>query len=281
MGPFLAIVLVAMGLGPGCGGKFELGSGNAPDARLTADIMTWPCTGNGEDSNNDGVYEGVYGFTIALEFAPDGLANRDLPAEGTCLDDLSMFAADAGQSGTEIPGTHGADAAWATSTRSGTLAVESPGFYYDDVLGNQHSCATPAEMVTSGIQVQNAGVVNGLATPGAGEVTWVELEEGDGGGLVFGDDIRVDWESVDWDEIWVQVRQERGGDLWDSVTCNATGDNGFDIDSRVWDKLDSALNVDQINLYVGFQNNERDMTDAGLKLRSSTRVVHVEVLQDE
>ncbi|MEE2751690.1 MAG: hypothetical protein VX519_09685 [Myxococcota bacterium] len=260
--------------GAGCSGELDLGKGEEADARLTADVFTWPCR-----SGEDEVEQGVYGFTIALEYAPDGLSSRDLPPAGSCQGELSMFPLDAGVSGTAIPDA-GNEIAWATSTRSGSLAELSPGFYYEDVLGNQFTCVSPSDMVSSGITVPTAGSLGSISTPSAGELVSVTLGDGSDQGLVFGEEVAVEWDASDWEESWLQVRMEREGTAWGSVTCNTTGDDGFDIDDRVWDELNADLNVDTINLYVGFQNSTENSNDDELKLRASSRVIYVDVIQD-
>jgi len=267
----LGTVMIVVG---GCSGEIDLGKGEEADARLTADVFTWPCR-----AEEDNVEQGVYGFTIALEYAPDGLSNRDLPPVGECREDLSMFPLDAGVSGTAIPDAD-TEIPWATSTRSGVLSEISPGFYFHDVLSNQFTCASPDDMVSSGISVPTAGSLGSMTTPEAGSLSGVSIEGESESGLVFGEEVTVDWDASDWEESWIQVRMEREGTSWGSVTCNTTGEEEFYIDDRVWNRLNSDLNVDTINLYVGFQNNTRDMNEDELKLRTSTRVIYVDVIQD-
>jgi len=269
-----ALVCVFLVVGGGCSGELDLGKGAEADARLTADVFTWPC--RGED---DQVEQGVYGFTIALEYAPDGLSPRDLPPAGSCQGDLSMFPLDAGVSGTAIPDA-GTEIPWATSTRSGVLSELSPGFYYEDVLGNQFTCASPSDMVSSGISVPTAGSLGSISTPSAGDLLSVSLEGESESGLVFGEEVSVEWDASDWEESWLQVRMEREGTAWGSVTCNTTGEEGFEIDERVWNELNADLNVDIINLYVGFQNNTQNSNEDELKLNSSSRVIYVDVIGD-
>jgi len=88
------------------------------------------------------------------------------------------------------------------------------------------------------------------------------------------------WEENDWDEVWVQIRREREGEAWESVTCNATGDSSFSLNEEIWGLLDESLNVERNNLYVSFQRSaeqELDSGDVGLGL---TRAMAVAVVQD-
>ena len=260
-------------LGGGCSsGEVDLGGGPEPDSRLTADIVTWEC-----QDNEGGFSEGTYGFTLALEYAPDRLEDRALPDLGDCEANLSMFAVDAGNAGADIPGLDSKMPSWVTSTRSGTFEEEGPGFYYDDVLGNSHLCDSPADVVTSGVMLQTAADLSGVTTPPAGELDAVIVEEES---PAFGDTIHLRWVAEDWDETWIQIRMEREGQAWGTATCNASGTNEFVVDDEGWDTLSDVPNVEYIKLYVGFQNTENKETEAGLKVETITRVVHVEVLQE-
>ncbi len=98
--PFsLGLFLLPLAAGCDSDGELDIGGGPEPDSRLTADIVTWEC------QDNEGSYwEGTYGFTLALEYAPDGLEDRELPDVGDCAANLSMFAVDAGIAGADIPG---------------------------------------------------------------------------------------------------------------------------------------------------------------------------------
>ena len=111
----LLVGLTPLFLGVGCSDDLELGGGPEGDGRLTADIYTWECTDLGDD-----LWEGVYAFNVAFEYAPDGVQSRDLPEAGNCTADLSMFPMDAGKAGADIPESEG-DPAWATTTNDGPL----------------------------------------------------------------------------------------------------------------------------------------------------------------
>ena len=63
-------LLVASIFAAGCGGVLKLGEGAETDARLTADVYTWECSGEGTD------WMGAYGFDVSLVYTPDQLAPR-------------------------------------------------------------------------------------------------------------------------------------------------------------------------------------------------------------
>jgi len=268
-----AVLLVASGLA-GCSDDLEVGGGPEGDARLTADMYTWECTDLGDD-----LWEGVYAFTVALEYAPDGVQNRELPEAGNCAADLSMFPMDAGQAGAAIPGSEG-DPSWETSQNNGDLEELADGFWYDNALGENHTCYMPQEVVSGGIELTDAGSLTGAITPAAGELGGVTLSKELTGGLTFGEDVEVGWSAEGWDETWVQIRMEREGQSWGTVTCNATGFDSFNVDNKVWSKLNGDLNVEYINLYVGFQNKGSFTADNGLKVETMTRAIHVEVVNE-
>jgi hypothetical protein len=272
---FYTLLPFFVGIGCSDDGLVELGGGPEGDARLTADVYTWECT-----DLNDGLWEGVYGFTVALEYAPDGVQDRELPEAGNCTGDLSMFPMDAGNAGSDIPGSDG-DPGWSTSTEQGEMESMADGFWYDNALENNHSCFLPEEIVSSGIELTDAASLSGAVTPAAGTLGTVLLGGGEHtGALEFGEDMEVSWDASGWDETWIQVRMEREGQSWGTVTCNATGFESFNVDNRVWSKLNGDLNVEYINLYVGFQNNGIHESESGIKVETVTRAIHVEVVNE-
>lgn len=262
----------------GCKGQLDLGGGAAPDARLTADLFTWECYDQETATN----FQGVFAFTAALEYAPDGLQDRRLPGPGGCSADLSMFPVDAGSSGENIPDLDG-DAQWETDTDSGRLTNTAPGFYYDEIFNNVRSCQFADELLGAGLTLIEAESLSGVTTPVAGSIDDVQtnIDDADGNdAITFGEDVTVSWEAEQWEEVWVQIRQEREGEAWGSVTCNASGGTSFDIGSDVWSLLNAELNVETINLYVGFQNTETVEAERGQSVETATRGVHVLVVQE-
>jgi hypothetical protein len=269
-------LFLAMAGCKGCSGEIELGQGPQSDARLTADVKTWECSDDGGET----LYEGVYSFDIYLEYAPDGLQERALP--GGCVYGLSMFPVDAGSSGEDIPGLSD-DPRWTAGDDSGRLERTSPGFYEAQVLNNVHSCQSSDDLLSDGVMLEESANFTGAVTPAAGSIAWVstDIEDtDDDGNLSFGETVDLSWETEDWDEVWIQIRQERDGEAWGTVTCNATGMDGFEVDENVWELLNGDLAVEYINLYVAFQNTEIQEMEDGQKIEVVTRGMHVLVVQD-
>jgi hypothetical protein len=267
-------LLGALGL-VACGPeKIGLGGGDPPDARLYADVYTWEC----EDSTTLDLYEGVFAYEISMEYAPDGLADRDLPSSG-CTRGLDMFPADAGSGGTDLPDTD--RPTWSTGDLEGALSHKATGFYKDDVFDNQSSCTAAEDLLADGTTLGDAGVFSGASAPvpgAVGEVT-IDGEVDEETGIPFGAQITASWDASGWDRAWVQVRREKDGALVDSVTC-ATDGESFTLDDDAWSLLNEALQVDLTNLYVAFEVEGGSTTTDGQQILTYTRAMHVAVVQD-
>jgi len=251
------------------------------DARLITDVYTWNCV----DGTTGDEYQGVFAQNISLEYAPNGLQALDLPSPGGCSSNLDMFPVDAGGDGREIPDLSGRPR-WTNGVSSGELSEENDGFYADDVFNNVHQCQDVALTLGSGTTLSDAGVLTDLVAPSSTAIPNVTFDglttdESTGAQTIeWGDEIVAAWEENEWDEVWVQIRREREGEAWESVTCNATGEDSFSLNDEIWGLLDESLNVEQNNLYVAFQRSaeqELDSGDVGLGL---TRAMAVAVVQD-
>lgn len=277
----LPILVLPALLSLGCKGSLNLGKGEEPDSRFTADVYVWPCIEKAEDTaGEDTLYNGVYAFDLALEYAPDALASQTLPAPGDCQASLSVFPIDAGASGVDIPELSG-DPEWESVVDVGVLAHGSPGFYFSNVLENQRSCQTADDVVGGGVALTNAGSITGARTPDPGDLGAVTVADASGDGILdFGEVTEVSWEASGWNETWVQIRQERDGEAWGTVTCNTTGMESFTLDASVWGELSETLPVQYINLYVGFTAANTQLPDEVQKVHARTRTIFVQVIQD-
>jgi hypothetical protein len=269
------LILSVLFLCAACDDKsISLGRGAPPDARLLADMYTWECT-----SAEDELYEGVFAYQLSLEYAPDGLEDRELPASG-CTRGLDLFPGDAGGNGLDIPDVD--SPGWATADINGVLDHVTDGFYYDNVFDNRSGCQDAAELLAEGTTLSDAGSFSGATAPSPGSLEDVALvgtvdEET---GIPFGSEVTATWDAHGWDDSFVQIRREKDGALVESVTCATDEDGSFTVDDDVWSLLSGALEVDVTNLYVGFQVDGGSETADGQQILTSTRAMHVAVVQD-
>jgi len=261
--------------GEGGGGISPTGTlGQGAESRLIADLQTWGCW----DPTSGREYLGAYAMNITLEYAPEGLDDLSLPASGECAGGLSLFPVDAGVDGADLP----EDPWWVTDWDSGPFSWLGPGFYLAEVFGNQHTCQPSDELIDSGVAITRAGEVDGVSTPSSGALDGVSTGLG-GGGLAWGETPIITWDAAGWQESWIQIRMERDGVAYDTVTCNTTGLERFPVNEAVWDKFlyfKEDTPVDVINLYVGFQNNGETEVASGLVVDVITRGVYLEVVQE-
>ncbi len=259
-------------------GGAEFGDGPETDARFLADVYTWEC----QEEGGVDFYEGVFGFNVSLEVAPDALVPRALPAPGGCSADLSMFGADPNGELADIPEL-GDEPRWETAIDGGELENVSEGWYYDEVFDNIHNCQTTAGLLDGGVTLIEAGSLSGAITPDPGEindVTMVSMSDYEETGFEFGEEIEVSWDAEGWDEAWIQIRRERNGEAWEYVTCNVTGYDDFVLGDNVWGLMTENLGDVFNNVYVAFQNHSMQEMETGQKVEVATRAMHVAVAYD-
>jgi hypothetical protein len=255
--------------------KIALGQGGDDDARLYADVYTWQCEERSETSTD--YYNGVYSYQVSLEYAPDGLVRRDLPAAG-CTSGLDMFPVSAGSGAVNLPDA--GNPTWTNGDLAGTLTQESDGFYFDDVYGKVQNCSYAEDLIGDGTALSDAGSFSGAQSPEAGTLDDVSISNYDETtGLVYGAEVDVGWTQKGWDDSWVQIRAESGGELVDSVTCNTSSTNTFTVDDGVWSLMNSAVEPDVTNLFVTVQNSEITTTADGQRIELVTRVIHAAVVR--
>lgn len=263
-----------------CGDKeISLGQGSPADARFIADLFTWDCQTDDTGGGTVSEWQGVFAYQVSLEYAPDNLAARSLPASG-CTKGLDLFPSDAGAGGVDLDGTP----SWSFGDElGGSLTRKNTGFYFDDAFGNQSTCGAAEDMLAEGTLLENAGGFSGARTPSAGTYEDVRTsnELSEETGLTFGQDITVEWSAEGWEESWVQIRREDStGALVESVTCNTSGSETFDVDSDVWGLFNSAIETDITNLYVAVQSTGTSTAEDGQKIETLTRAIHVGVIHD-
>jgi hypothetical protein len=265
----LALVLALTGCNKG---TIDLGLGTETDARLTSDAYTWDCQGV------DVHWMGVLAFDISLEYVPDNLDARELPAKGTCEAGVSMFAMDTLTGGTDLPGVT-TPSWWSTEDWNGRLPRRITGLYYDKVFDNMLTCQPVSEIVSGGIELTDAGTLSGAITPSAGNVFDVS-SDADKSAIQFGEEVLITWDATGWDESFVQARREIHGDAVETVTCNTTGLTEFTVDDDLWDLLDPTIDNAISFFYVGFRNAGLVETAGGQKVQTETRALHAIGIQD-
>ena len=137
-----------------------------------------------------------------------------------------------------------------------------------------------------GTRLLNAGVLEGVSTPSPAETPVVSfdgltVDSGTGAEtIVFGDEITASWGEHDWDTVWIQVRRELEGVAFESVTCNVTGLDAFTLDDNVWSQLNGNIDVDENQLYVGFERNREVVTTDGYVVETAIRSMAVAIVRD-
>ncbi len=261
-------------------GGVTLGSGAELDARFVSDVYTWQCEAKGYDN-----WEGIYALNVSLEYVPDGLVPRELGAIGGCTSGLTMFGMDEDSTGADIPDIDD-EPRWQAGEESGELGWIETGFYYDEAYEDQHRCDEAEQQLISGTELTGAGALTGAITPDPGIMNDVTLTvEGKDAvdsetGFDFGDAIFIEWEAAEWDETWIQIRRERDGVAWETVTCNASGLTEFWMDEEKWDLLDENVPAEVNNVYVAFQNTAEQTMADGQRVIVATRAMHVAVVSD-
>ena len=274
-------LLVLGACGGGKGGVGGIGSGPEKDARLVTDVYSWECNGGADG----GTYQGVFQQVNSLEFAPDALRVVPLPSPGGCTAGLNMFPENAGEGGTAVPGVSG-DIEWENDADDGYFVEMAAGFYQDDVFPDTRTCTDINDVLLGGTRLVNAGSLEGVSTPSPQDIPAVEFSglsvdpDTNVELIQFGDEITASWDDHDWDRVWVQVRRELDGTTWESVTCNATGLDSFTLDDAVWTQLDPNIDVDQNQLYVGFEAVGEEETVDGYKVETAIRAMALAVVQD-
>jgi hypothetical protein len=272
------------GLGLACNsgksdGDGDGGDGPDADARLITDVFTWDC----QDQASGDVYQGAFGQTITLEYAPDALPALR-PPPGGCSADTNMFPTDAGSGGQDLPYVD--EPEWESEEDEGTLRYVAPGFYRDEVFPDVRTCQRVTDILSGGTRLVAAGDLTGISTPSPATVPIVAFDglstdPGTGAALIaWGDEVEASWGEHDWDQAWVQVRRETDGEVWESVTCDAGDADAFTMDAAVWDLMDENLQVQQNQLYVAFQREDTQTTPEGLVVTTLTRAIAVAIVQE-
>jgi hypothetical protein len=253
-------------------GKVVIGSGEgAYDARFVTQVSTWECGGFETDP-----YPGTFGHEVILYHAPGSLS--DLLPENGCEFGVDMFPNSAGEGAMPIEGLEDFPE-WNSTVDSGEMQGDF-GYWYEDVLTDEHTCDSPQELLEYGTVLENAAHFSGSATPAASEVPYVAFSgyDEESGVITWGDEVEASWETTEWDRIWIQMSRVREGDIWESVVCNVSDETSFTLSEDVWALMDEELNVEYNNLYVTFEKRDLSQTDSGHWIETISRVVSLAVI---
>jgi hypothetical protein len=251
------------------------------DVRFISDVYAWTC----QDSTTGDLYQGVFGQRLTLEHAPDALSSLDAPGAGACTAGRDMFPTSAGPGGEDPPGAAAAPA-WSAGTREGVLTRLGAGFYADAPLEDQRTCIAVDELLAGGAVLADAGGLDGLQTPAPAPIPEVafsglSVDAATGASyLAWGDGVTAEWGENGWDAAWVQVRREREGEAWESVTCGVGDGRSFTMEDDIWALMDERIEVEQNQLYVAFQKEDESTLPDGRVAVTVTRAMVVAVVAD-
>ena len=277
---WVGVGLVAAGCARGDGSLKGDGAGDR-DVRLISDVYAWTC----QDSTTGALYQGVFGQRLSLEHAPDALSSLDAPGAGACTAGRDMFPSSAGDGG-EDPADFSGNPSWSAGTRTGVLTRVGPGFYADAPLADQRTCIDVDDLLADGAALSDAGALDGLRTPAPApipEVSFSGLSVDSATGasyLAWGDAVTAAWGDHGWDAAWVQVRREREGEAWESVTCGVGDGGSFTMDADIWALMDERVEVEQNQLYVAFERTDESTLPDGRVAVAVTRAMVVAVVAD-
>lgn len=245
--------------------------GSNDNARMVTSLYTQTCDWSGSD------WLGVERVTVGVEYAPESLPDRALPdGVGKCSTDVRLFLDESAlEGGQSIPKVSDSPR-WVASEEDGTLEVESLGLYFDD-KSPAGGCKTPDELAGQGVQLDQAGVLDGATSPIPSKAGLVYLDGSRDGTwdktLQFGQPIDLSWSAEGWDESFVQIRQLNGGTVREVLTCNTTGLTAFPVDGAVWGQT-ANMGAQTLEIIVG-QRNIGASSGKGEDLETVTQLVHV------
>lgn len=268
-------MLVGLTVGSGCAGLGAATDTDPPPppitARFVADAYLQDCRWTEQD------WLGVRALRLTLHHRAAELEPFALPAPGTCVSNLDLFAEEALPAGDPIEGLDGRPA-FTSPQADGTLANLSPGLWHDDAFVSPERCGTLDESVGTGATLTSAGIFTDLGSPPTG--SWPEaLADGqrfiDHGPVSPGDTVELTWQAEGWTGAFVQVRRMHEGEVRETLTCGVEGD-AFTIDQRVWDAANGALLADDNEVYVSLYREERvETVDGSAQAWMLLRAIHV------
>jgi hypothetical protein len=133
------------------------------------------------------------------------------------------------------------------------------------------SCNGASEVAS--VSVEGADLLEGAITPRPASDGSVEFGPEAADGIGFGEVVTVEFDASGWDESWVELRREKQGEVWESVTCNTTGLSSFTIDDTHWSRLSTDLTGTFEDVVVAFQLADEIDLDSGQRAEVLTRAL--------
>ena len=255
----------------GCNqGKVILDQYDVPfDARLINQVFVWECLDGGES------VWGTFGHEVHLYHAPDAL--NDLLPEVGCSVGVDMFPISAGPKGESFDG-FSSFPQWSNHSTAGEL-LGGYGYWSQDVLSSELTCDNPDAILADVVTLDAAQVYTGASTVEGTSIPLVTFSGFDGT-ISWGDPVVISWEEHSWDRVWLQIRRTQDGQLYETVTCNVSGESEFEISQIIWNLMnENAPNITN-NLYLGFENRQLQQVAPGNVIETLTRAISVALVNE-
>lgn len=249
MKAFLVLALTSIG----CQSP-ESDSPPAPDyaditLRYTADAYMQSCRWSGNDWN------GVAALSVTLEHRLSGVSARGLPAPGTCVSGLALYAEESLPSGDDFSASD-TTPRYETPEFEGPITRIVPGLWHDSPFPSGERCGKLNASVGAGIGLIDTGDYPALSTPPPGDwesASFDGVPFDDATPLVFGQTGEIAWDASGWSGGFIQIQQRFAGEVRDTVTCTPVG-SSFTLDEEVWSVANDKILADSIVLYVVMTN---------------------------
>ena len=240
------------------------------DARFVSQVYTWECQITTDDVTE--IFVGTYGHDMALYYAP-GTLDDLVPSQG-CAYGVDMFPTTAGANASSLAGLVGYPG-WSNSVTDGSMEGGF-GYWYQEVLTDERTCTSPAEILSDPIVLGNALGLSGASIDTAYDVPVVDFSSGITD-MTFGDTASMEWESHDWPRTWVHIRRVQEGQPVELLTCVVEDGTEFEINEGIWSEFDEALPASDIEVYVAFEHREVQQLSSGETVEVLNRAVAVPV----
>ncbi len=243
------------------------------DGRFLSQVFVWECQeGLAEDTGQNTVFNGTYGHQVALYYAPGNL--DDLLLNEGCFYGLDMFPTSGGSGGSSLEELVGYPT-WSNSVSNGLLEGAF-GYWFQDVLTDEHTCLNPEAILSDPMTLDNALGLSSVSISESYTVPLVQFSDGISQ-LSFGETQTIRWNVHDWPRSWVHIRRTKANQPVEVLTCTTFADTQFTIDDQIWEYFDQNLSADSIDVFVGFESRDVQRSADGSLVEALNRAVAVPV----